>query len=1108
MAIKVDLCRPDDLLHLQIEGQNLRLDSSDAEQPVLVIEEPTRPAFLIVVFPPQSIAESCFFESSNVTPEGDPARPDTDPPTTPTEPLPPPGGVKARMAGRSRLVFQVPPGMRIPFTTAGLLDWTALQPSVHPVAAVPADPTPEQIAAAPAISAPAPTHTALELPYRLIISPNTQSRWAHRLQPFTRAGRTELWHTRLQLASTNGTATELSRQQTAPLRAIWSPDYRPSDPPDLTAPDPDLGRTAMSPSDRHQIVVLTSAFQGYEVDRQFPFFSTTFGGGFASAASRRVSISRTVSYVPEPFHAERLMLSSLGGWLRSRGNWDPPRRSKPPVFQPPIFTDIFRGVLVNPNAPAPPLPPVQPVPPANPLGNNPLGNLARISTTVSQDLLFPSISTPPLAGFVPDQLDLSEWVHVATQGRDHYVRIVYEGELWPYRNRAALIKVTERKFRESGGLIVAYLFQRMFIVVREPEKTFSASDRGMPFKKVRLTTVVTPNIAEPVALPGTQRSFWVEVNPGPNRFKFHAVGTDVAGDQVDFTIPMMFVSLKDITENRAKAAEHYNVSTSATVLNARNANVPGQKIVFAERSAAQPGDNTQLVTRALNFVMDAAGNGPKLLKADVNIPQVQELLGSDAPTSIRFFNDYVQSGFDAATGVFAEVVKEDFSKFLPADPFAGLVANTLGVDFASDQAGGFATPNMGVSTLTRALGPVAGKAAKALTDTFDPSEFFAGGIAKLFGSFDLANLLPGGKLGKNAPKLKTDSQDIAGGKLLIATLDWEPEVKNLDLTIVAFEKDNGGTTKLEIHGRIEKPVTIDSLGAPLAQDVKFDFNGKLNDFRIIVLKMVFINFKEFSFVAKSGAKTDVKVKLDPAKPLEFAGDLKFVEEIRKIIPPDLFGDGPSLDIAPTGIRVGFAFALPPVSVGVFALKDVSLGAALTLPFLDGKPTLDFNVSTREHPFLLAVMFFGGGGFFRLQLDTAGIKIVEAAFEFGAQASIDLGVASGGVYIMAGIYFKLERVEPSNDLVPTLSGYLRLGGYLSVLGLIKISLEFNLSFTYDGAKDKAFGRATLTVKVEVLFFSTSVDVTVERGFGGKNGDPKFIEQFTAAPVWSEYAEAFA
>jgi hypothetical protein len=110
--------------------------------------------------------------------------------------------------------------------------------------------------------------------------------------------------------------------------------------------------------------------------------------------------------------------------------------------------------------------------------------------------------------------------------------------------------------------------------------------------------------------------------------------------------------------------------------------------------------------------------------------------------------------------------------------------------------------------------------------------------------------------------------------------------------------------------------------------------------------------------------------------------------------------------------------------------------------------------------------------------------------------------------MAGIYFKLERQDPSNELAPLLSGYLRMGGHLSVLGLIKVSLEFNLSFTYDGATDKAYGRATLTVKVEVVFFSASVEVTVERAFGGKSGDPAFGELFAAPEPWSEYAGAFA
>lgn len=1095
MPIQFEITRPDDLLHLTFQGDNLRIDTSQPEAPVLVVENVQLPALLTITFPPQSIAETAFFESSVVSPETN--KPDPDGATV-TEPLPGAGNVKARIAHPSRLVFKVPSDARIPYTVEGVLDWSGLELNVNPIAAVPPNPTQAQIAAVPAIAAPKATETSIELPYRLTISPNAAVRWAHRLVPFTSRGRTELWHTRLQLATPEGPA-ELSELKPAPLRAIFSEDYNRIHPPAPSLNDPNLGRTAMAPNDRHQIVILTSAFHGYEVDEELV---VPIGGGVGGRfVQKNIPMTFTVPYVPQPFFADQLVLSSLGGWLRSRGNWNPPRTVKPrPILVREDVANLQKQIFGSLRT--------TPTRPRSQAQHSPSA-AAHAQELIGVDLagiLFPRPEQ--------EQLDLSEWVHIATQGRDHYVRIVYEGELWPFRNRAALIKVTERKFKEQNGVVIAYLFQHMFIVVREPIKTFAVSDRRMPFKQVRLTTLVTPDIALPSLIPGTQRSFWVEVTTGATtraRFKFHAIGTDVGGNQTDFTIPMMFVSIRENEANRKAAAVEYNASGTPDLLAARSAVVPGQKIVFAERNPANPTDNTQLVAEAVNFVMDNAGSAPAMLKADVKVPQVQELLGTDAPTSIRYFEDYVTNGIDAPTGVFAEVVKEDFSQFLPDNPFAGLVANTLGVTFSSDQAGGFATPNMGVATLTRELGPLAGKAADAVIDKFDPSTFFQKGMAQLFGSFDLVDLLPASTMGQNAPKLRTASQDIIGGKLLVATLDWEPEVDNLDLGVAAFEKDYlGRTTKLIIHGQIEKPVKLDSLGAPVAQDVTFDFNGKLNDFRVSVLKSVYINFAEFGFTAKSGAKPDVSVKLDPATPVEFAGDLKFVEELRKAIPPDLFGEGPSLDIAPTGIRAGFAFALPPVAVGVFALKDISLGAALTLPFVDGKPTFDFNVSERAQPFLLAIAIFGGGGFFHLQIDTAGIKMVEAAFEFGATASIDLGVASGGVHIMAGIYFKLERKEsdPSNKLEPTLSGYLRMGGYLSVLGLIKISLEFMLSFTYDGAKDKAYGRATLTVKVEIVFFSTSVEITVEKSFGGHSGDPKFRELFTSAPVWNEYAEAFA
>ena len=137
------------------------------------------------------------------------------------------------------------------------------------------------------------------------------------------------------------------------------------------------------------------------------------------------------------------------------------------------------------------------------------------------------------------------------------------------------------------------------------------------------------------------------------------------------------------------------------------------------------------------------------------------------------------------------------------------------------------------------------------------------------------------------------------------------------------------------------------------------------------------------------------------------------------------------------------------------------------------------------------------------------------FEFGAVAALDIGVASGEVHIMAGIYFKMERKQitvegtPGQHMVSSLSGYLRCGGSLSVLGIVRVSVEFHLSFTYYATpEDKAKGRATLTVEVEIACFSKSIELTVERAFGGKGGDPTFAQMIDTPELWAEYAGAYA
>jgi hypothetical protein len=200
-----------------------------------------------------------------------------------------------------------------------------------------------------------------------------------------------------------------------------------------------------------------------------------------------------------------------------------------------------------------------------------------------------------------------------------------------------------------------------------------------------------------------------------------------------------------------------------------------------------------------------------------------------------------------------------------------------------------------------------------VTDSFDPSAFFGKGLAKLFGTFDLADLLPKASLGQNAPKMVTTTQDIPGGKRVLTTLDWKPAflepdkrlgLPDADGKVAEIIKDDNGISALVIHGEIVKQLKP---GGP-ADPGSFTMTGTLNNFQVGVLKSVYVHFVAFSFTAKSGQKPDVTVSLDPGKPVEFKGDLAFVEELRKAIPPGLFGDGPSVDLTPAGIRAGFSIS--------------------------------------------------------------------------------------------------------------------------------------------------------------------------------------------------------
>ncbi len=1023
------------------------------------------------------------------------------------------------------------------------------------------------LATPPLPAVPSPTETAIELPWRLVVSPNERAAWGHSPGAVVHDTRVELWHTRLGLRATakDGTPTvDEDSTYYRTMRAIWSRDFDESGHPfhsppvlaDFPSQDPKENppihvRTTLNSRDRMMLVHETSNFH--------------------------LLTSQRRPWTPPAVPVEQMMLSALGGWLKSR-------------------------------------------------------------------VEIPALPAGPLT--------IEEWKHRAGMGRDHEVKVVYAGFLLPFGHKASLVKLTERKIAQGANGPVAYLFQRMFIVVRQFEKQFTAgpvvhvdptkagdtrADLAMPLKTVRILTRVTPDLDDPMLHSMSNDGFLFAPYVGGSPFPFKMVAVDVEGNIVEFRAPLAFMDrgLNDASFTNpaqpglAKSAVAYNGDPRPVE---RRMPLDGQRLAFAGSTST---DDTTLATNALTFDIAVLPNAasvdqndprfvPVLDDTEAVVPAMSALAGQATPVTLRYPAAYRQRGFTDNT---AEVFLELATK--TAMEFAG----------QGDRSGGLVTPSLNVSALSRLTGPIGGDPAAAIgtpgsSGTFDPSKFFEGVKAKLFGVVKLTDLLKAvGFDASKVPSFIAQTLDAAttlvdnARRLLAAAKDVEAQAgaaaTNLKVALNTFVADVGLLTanpasppdlsgdltaiagalggfisavngldalprpqRVQIVGiaqrlqeqlgdaaaaaallqqlargellpdvvtaRLDWSTDIprwpsgsvgDSILSPvdaspahnpigaatlsLAVEVQAPTKPGLNpttlvscsitpvDLRLIgPATFLILHFDKLEFSIEPGKKPDVNVVFRPGNGIEFAGPLTFVNTLRDIIPFDGFSDPPYLDVTAEGIKAGFDLGIPSLGVGIMSLENIALGAHFSVPFVDESLEVGFNFCTRENPFRLTVMLFGGGGFFGITLTPDGVRILEASFEFGAAISINLGVASGGVSIMAGIYFKLEMVDGNTDA--TLSGYFRLRGEVDVLGLISASIELYLELTYETATGKAVGRATLTIEIEIFFLSFSVEISCEKKFAGANGDPTFVDQMglpAGAPPgavrpWDLYCRAFA
>ena len=1047
--ITVKLLRPEDLLSLELRYYNFNLSGN-------TLQKNGDPAYLVVIFQPQSMLEQAWKETST-GPEA---------PTVPGRMI---------IGGESRLVFQIPSSITsIKLITNELLAWEKYDLVVNSRAKA----TPiirrlngtlqgnlekkvsiigrnqtlpikkvltkdekiflrnQVIVAADAgnrnivnriaggiteisndpVGPPGEMETSLEVPVRLYLSPTKNAGWNHRSDLKIDKGILkqtnklfELWHTRLVTKNTSPIKENELTNEDRVLRALWADDAKKiyNDPITEEFIDKQVLLTSMTNNDRHQIVHESSDFV-------------------------------IPKFYPQPVKAYKLFLTTLGAWLDST-------------------MVVERKSLEN-------------------------------------------------AG-IQNQLNVLKWRHIETMGREHYVEVVKAGNILPFGHEAVLIKITERKPHSSG---TAANFQRELVVITEPIKEYNYKDSkgtfmNFSFASVEMITTTSPLLDNPkkpvISTGGPSSNYQFIITAGGKEVPFKIKGTDLEGNPVDFSMPISFVST-EILGNADTINQLVDIYQKGIFVN-HSTNFNGQKFSLAPKD--ENCVDTSFSTKNVAFGMMAysspdelQGFLPTIGNAEIIEPSYQRLTGNAKAVSVSLVD--ALEGNTNKGQVFA---KFEFSQ--PVN-FAG---NT-------DKTGGLALPNFNLSGLSRATGAFGGDIAQYKSGLPSASSFFnvnAMPDPTLFGVFKLSEILKFVNSASNfdmnqplesrlnnsgIPNLSTTETPDA----FITSYVIKPEIQAKTIgSFVRFKPNtaNGFIINTRIKSWKDKSKTPD-----------FNTTSSLDNFEVGVVQvgsdyLINVKFQQIKFEVTAGKKPDVSVLMDKNNGIRFGGPLSFINALNSLIPMDGFSDPPYLDVSLTGVKCGYTQTLPNLQFGAFTLSNISLGAEVNLPFTGGPLTMGFRFCERQQPFTLTISCLGGGGFFGMEVDLQGIRQIEAAIEFGAAASVNFGVASGAVSIMAGIYFKMVFESGQNST--QLTGYVRINGAVSVLGLITASIELYMALTYLIDKNKAYGEASLKIKVEVLFFSKTVTIHTQRTFAGSGNDPNFQTAITQKE-WETYCGAFA
>jgi hypothetical protein len=1091
-TISINLRRREDMLSLRVDGYNL------VRQGQKLVRKHSGKATLVFTFVPQHLTERAFFETKTNSGPGN------ETPATP-------GSTAALLAAPSRLAFNLPASVKfIPYTVDGLLDWSKLQLSLAPAAAYVPPPT-------------------LLLFLARDRRERAKARVRMRKDALQRSGGSK------QLSGGGGSQLHFTPAPPAPPLVIYGIGH----PPKIRAPEPT------------------------ETSIELPWhlaLSPIVGSSWSHSAE-----AITENGATELWHTRLAKGPSLnahdGGALRAIWNFDTRTRNFDQPGNPTVPGQEPQDSALGPFRTS--------------LTPNDRWQIVKLTSDfalrgradVQADKLWLTARGAFLdsdATWDDPTLSLVEWKHLATLGRDQYVKVVKKGFLFPFGHHVVQVTITERQFEEIGGQIVATSRQIVYLAVREPTISYDPAvtfgiannSRDFPFRSLRLETLRTPNLDPATnfinpalganASPGFSGAPYVPTVTG-QPFKWHFVGTDWVGREIPFVAEAVFVIYEDGVGASPAAAvrDRYNSLGSNDPL--RVANLGGATIAFAESIAT--GD-TDLQVKSMTFGASPGAGGsltqfedhdtaqcyPTLLPSINGAPTGAEALvrlasaeqasggaplkGNPSP-AVAYYPPYVTTGFSttsAPTGNAGNVYMEILFN----------ASNATNLSFGGGSSGGVLTPNIQLQGISRSLGPVA-DLDNIFSGKFDPNSIFSGLAddlqARILGGVPLADLiapvesfLEGATPEIPNPKALRITYTTTG-TVVTTSVVWKPDIV-ADNPIVTPQGGNPNNASFEL----DASVTTD-LANP--NNSSYTIQGTLKKFVVNLMstgddKFIEVTFDSLTFTSASGQKANVDVTIHS---VEFVGPLKFVQQLQEFM--DFSGEGgPKIQLKPTGIGADLTVTLPTIAVGLFQLSHVGIDANFFLPF-DGSPAIfGFGFSKRENPFQLSIAIFGGGGYFGIKIGTDGVHEIDAGFDFGAMCAINLGVASGSVSLTAGFQFTYAMEPSTGKNTCTLTGYVKLTGNLSILGgIISMSLEFDLSLTYQEPPSSVTGTATVSISISILFFHFSVSATASKTFtnnGSSSGSvrvaggrraaittttPTFADQMTSTD-WQDYCQAFA